>query len=180
MAKRPRIGIPTASPAITDTLEFTKNKCSESARKVISHFENIEVELWFDKHYYVRAQHGDDYGKREGIDIEVVKDLVRSSIKHLYYYSLRIDGFAFINFSDQAKRFFRVLLKENYSGDKTLNVVVEFHFVDFRKYEVTIKTAMREDDFKVSDGQYIIELIDKDTSNLSRKNVNGIQKIFNM
>jgi len=161
---------------LEDGLEFKGNKCSQNAKKDISHFENVEIEIWFDKHYFVREQHGDELGKRLGIEMNFVKDLVIKSIKHLCYYSLKVGNFSFLNFSDTG-RFFRILLKDYYSDKLPLNVIAEFHFVSLGKYEVTIKTAMREEDFRVHDGQYIVEIFNEETSTLSKSQMKVIKEI---
>jgi hypothetical protein len=54
---------PKGVAAIQDELEFIKNKCSDHARKIFVQIENIHVEIWFDKHYHDRHQHGDEQPK---------------------------------------------------------------------------------------------------------------------
>ena len=58
-------------------------------------------------------------------------------------------------------------MQEEFDGTK-LNVVIEAHFLDINRYEITVKTAMSTDDFKMSMGQYCIE-IQGDSSILRRK-----------
>lgn len=51
-----------------------------------------------------------------------------------------------------------VLQKQTKEG--LLNIVTEFHWVELRKYEVTVKTAMVVADFRLSDGQYALRVED--------------------
>ena len=71
--------------AIVDPLEFKKNKCSDNACHITTKVENIDIDLWYDKHYHLREQVGDENGKRDGIDREVIQSLVLTSIKHLMF-----------------------------------------------------------------------------------------------
>lgn len=80
MGKRPRIKIEGLMPVIADELEFTKNRCSANARKTGVDVLNLEFEVWFDKHYFVREQHGDEDGKREGIDFNAIKSLIKTRL----------------------------------------------------------------------------------------------------
>ncbi len=157
---------PKGAPAIHDDLEFSKNKCSDHARKVFAEIEKIHVELWFDKHYHDRQQHGDADGKREGISPNLVEQLVKKSLRYLLFYSSAVLGFKFINF-DTSQSPVRVVLQEESEGPK-LNVVIEAHFLEINRYEITVKTAMCSDDFKMPMGQYCLE-IQGDSSTLRRK-----------
>ncbi len=143
---------------VDDELTFSENKCSDHARKIFAGFENIRVELWFDKHYYDRHQHGDDNGKREGIDPQTVENLVRRSIKHLLLYGAANRGFKFINYEGANGQPVKIVLQEEFDGSM-LNVVIETHFVEINKYEITVKTAMCTDDFRIAMGQYVVELL---------------------
>ena len=147
--------VPKGVPAIEDNLTFLKNKCSDHARKVLMTIEEIQIELWFDKHYYNRHQHGDEEGKRDGIDPTTVEKLVKKSFRHLLFYSSSVQGFKFINFASFPLPV-RVILQEWSAGSK-LNVVIESHFKDICHYEVTVKTAMCTEEFRVAIGQYCIE-----------------------
>jgi hypothetical protein len=138
-----------------DPLEFKENKCSSKAKKIFSTSLNISFDLWFDKHYHNRHQHGDDNGKRDGIAPETVEKLVRKAVKYLLMASSRIKGFAFIN-SIENQPPLRVVLKETIF-QQTLNVVVETHLIGITHFEITVKTAMLVDDFRITDGQYIID-----------------------
>ena len=157
---------PKGVPAIQDGLEFIKNKCSDHARKIFAEIEKFQVELWFDKHYHDRHQHGDEDGKREGISPRIVESLVRKSLRHLFFYSSAFSGFKFINLSPTQPST-RIVLQEQSDGPK-LNVVIEAHFLDIGRYEITVKTAMCTDDFKIPMGQHCIE-IQGDNSILWRK-----------
>ena len=126
-------------PALHDELAFVENKCSNHARKIFVEVENIHIELWFDKHYHDRHQHGDDHGKREGIDPKTVENLIRKSIRHLIFYSSVVKGFTFANYNKEGQFPVRVVLQEELDGSM-LNVVIEAHFLDIGRYEITVKT----------------------------------------
>ena len=153
--------IPLKKPVgsiIKDPLLFEPNKCSNKAKKIFTEIENITIELWFDKHYHDRNQHGDDNGKREGIGDDVVTSLVRRSIKFMLLYSSLVKGFNFLNRDIQPnERPLRIVLQEG-SVFGLLNVIIEAHFLSINHYEITVKTAMCKDDFKLSDNQYVIEI----------------------
>lgn len=157
---------PKGVPALQDDLEFKRNKCSDHARRVFIEFEKICIELWFDKHYHNRHQFGDEVGKREGISPNTVEALVRRSLKHLLFYSAVVAGFKFVNWGT-AQPFVRVILQEGSTGPM-LNVVIEAHFLDIDIYEMTVKTAMCVDDFRIAMGQHCIE-IQGNNSILKRK-----------
>lgn len=179
MGKRPRIGKEMLVPIEADPLEFKENKSSKNARQLHTHVENIQIDVWFDKHYYTREQHGDENGKRHDIELAHVTRLLQLAMKHLIYYSLRLPNFTFLNFAGQAQRSNRILLQERFSTGETLNVAVEYHYVDFNKYELTVKTAMRVDDFRVSDGQYVLEVYNETSSELKRFEGKKFKVIFN-
>ena len=152
--------------AIPDPMEFTKNKSSDHARSVTTINERITIDLWFDKHYVDRHQHGDINGKREGIDIEIVKNLVLNSVKHLLFYSSCIKNFTFLNHNGNlvvGGRAIRIICQQDSGGDM-LNAVIEVHYKSLSEYEITVITAMSNNNFKLSDGQYAIEIIDLDSS----------------
>ena len=135
-------------PAIEDGLAFIKNKSSDYARRIFGEVENTHIELWFDKHYHDRHQHGDEDGKREGIDPKTVENLVKRSLKHLLFYSSAVAGFKFMNFSSPPPPV-RVVLQEESNGSK-LNVVIEAHCLAINNCEITVKTAMCTDDFRIA------------------------------
>ena len=163
-------------PAIEDELAFIENKCSKRARKIFTESEEIQIELWFDKHYHDRAQHGDESGKRTGIDTHLVEDLVLRSFKHLLFYGSVMKGFTFLNHPGISIGSVRIVLQE-YREGTMLNVVIEAHFLDIRAYEITVKTAMATDEFRVADGQYVLEL--QEDRSVLKKNENGkIKEIF--
>ena len=148
--------VPKVIRAMDDELVFIKNKCSDHARKILIKIEEVRIELWFDKHYYNRYQHGDSDGKREGIDPRTVEALVKKSVRHILFYSSVVQGFKFVNFNSSLPSI-RVILQEK-SADFKLNVVIGTHFLAICHYEITVKTAMRTEDFRVAMGQYCIEI----------------------
>ncbi len=159
-ARRPRIPfVDNRVKPIVDTLEFTSNLCSAKARSIAVFPHKIEIELWFDKHYHDRDQHGDENGKREDIDPKSVEDLVRASITHLMFYSSLIKGFNFLNPTPSVGAPNRVILKRE-SADSMLNVVIQAHYAEINKFQITVKTAMCVDDFRVGNGQYTVEIFE--------------------
>ncbi|MEO6611199.1 MAG: hypothetical protein ABIT05_03670 [Chitinophagaceae bacterium] len=145
-----------ALPAVADPWKFEANLCTPNARIVAEVTEEIDVNLWYDKHYHDRHFIGDKNGKRDGIDMDVVEGLVLRSIKHLFLYSGMFPNLHFINHKPTS-RATRLVLQESVNG-VLLNVVIEVHFVKISLYEITVKTAMRHDEFDMSDNQYVIEL----------------------
>jgi hypothetical protein len=144
---------------IEDPLELKANKSSAKAKRIFSETENLIIELWFDKHYLDRDQHGDELGKRDGIDNNTVENLVRRCLKHMITYSTLIKGFNFLNQNLQRhERPIRIVLQDQ-TDHGLLSVVIEAHYVELAKYEITVKTAMCKDDYYLSDNQYAIELI---------------------
>ena len=150
-------------PAIEDEFEFKENKGSKNARKISTQKEAIIVELWIDKHYQIRHQHGDDFGKREGIEEKKVLEIVSESVQHLLVFS-SITRFSFLNYDYTSDgRAIRVVCQKEYNGIKT-NVVIVAHFIELRKIEITIVTAIQKNDFQLSDGQFAIELLGNQSS----------------
>lgn len=164
MGKRPRIKRETGI-VVNDEKAFDVNIASVKARKIIDVSANIDFELWFDKHYLDRIQHGDENGVRPGIEEEKVQRLITQSVPHLLYYSSVIKGFQYANHNlaggDRALRF---VLQDSRGGDAALNVVLEVHVINLARMEITVKTAMSKSDFVLSDGQYALELTGKNHS----------------
>lgn len=169
--KRPRIARKLIGEVVIDETVYVANKSSKNAKKVLEKSEHIEIEIWCDKHYYNRAQLGDEHGKREGIEEDAIKDLMLRSIPHLMYYVLKVPNFNFINFQ-VATRYTRIVLRD-IKKDGILNVVVEFHHKEYNRYEATVITAMQKEDFQISVGQNLIEL-EGDNSYLKKRNGNNI------
>ena len=134
---------------VIDVDGFVQNKCSEYARRILTILENVEIEIYFDKHYFIRMQHGDADGERSGIDFESVKKLVIEASKHLFLHANKVRTFSFVNF-EVADRSDRIVLTRVFEDEVKLNIVVEYHFLNMNSYEVTLITAMRKDDFTVS------------------------------
>ena len=179
MGNRPRLKKdPRVSVIDQDPLAFTQNKCSDNARMVQTKTESIEFDIWFDKHYYIREQHGDADGKRDGIDANSVKDLVVDAAKHLLYYAIKVRSFSVVNFN-AAIRGERVILTHENNNEEDLNIVVEYHYLSLGKYEVTLKTALRTDSFHFSDGQYQVKIRRDGSSTLFKKERGEIKTIDN-
>ena len=163
---------------IEDKMAYSKNRCSDNARQINSIKPNLIFEVWFDKHYLIRRQFGDDKGIREGIDAAKVESLVTRSIEHLVAYSSILKNFTFINYELNGERANRIVLQES-TEDGMLNVVIEVHLINSTTYEITVKTAMREDSFKISDSQFALEIIDNE-SILKRMEKGHIKEICHL
>jgi hypothetical protein len=163
---------------IEDEMAFIKNKCSERARKVNSIKPNLVFDVWFDQHYQIRQQFGDDNGVREGIDSKKVESLILKSMKYLIAYSSFLKTFSFINHDLNGGRSNRIVLQES-TDEGRLNVVIEAHLLNVDTYEITVKTAMRNDSFLLSDGQFALEIFDNE-SVLKRMERGSIREIYNL
>lgn len=167
MGKRPRIQRKKdIGTLVSDELEYKQNLGSKNARLHKTVPEKINFELWYDKHYELRELHGDDEGKREGIDKTAVERLVEKILSHLLYYSSTIKSFSFLN--DRQQPAIRTILKDSYSQDQVLTIVAQIHFINLWAYQVTIVTARCGEDFRISSGQYFVELTAENSSTLFR------------
>jgi hypothetical protein len=179
-AKRKRTRIKKETEFLIDDDAYIQNSCSKSAKKIETTVFDSSLELWIDKHYSSRVQFGDDNGAREGIEIEDVQTLIKKAFRHLVYYSLKHKEFVFVNHPPQKTRNIRIVLKELFPMRSTLNVVVEFHFVSLELIEATVKTAMANENFDQSDGQYSIEFSDQESElKIFRRNTNSVISIDN-
>lgn len=137
-------------------MEFVKNKSSDKARKVRTIRESIKLHIWFDKHYQDRHQFGEDDGeKREGIEPQIVEDLIVRSIKHLFFYSSTLNTFKFINLD--TNNAIRVNIRD-IAYDVPLNVVIEVHYQDINEFEITVKTAICVENFWKKQGRHTVEI----------------------
>ncbi|RXK83476.1 hypothetical protein [Filimonas effusa] len=161
---------------IEDPDAYVKNKCSERARKIKTIKPNFDFNLWFDKHYQIRTQFGDEHGIREGIEAEKVESLVNRAMNHLMTYSAILKNFVFINHGENGKRNERVILQEE-TPEGLLNIVIEVHLIEAGIYEVTVKTAMCITDFNLSDGQFAIQLVGN-KSILKRREQGAMKMIY--
>lgn len=163
--REPRKRIPYKSARLSpveDEMAYTKNKCSERARKINSINPNLIFDVWFDQHLHIRQQFGDNNGLREGIDSKRVESLVLKSMKHLIAYSSLLKVFTFINHELKGERANRIVLQEP-TDEGRLNIVIEAHLINLDTYEITVKTAMRNDSFKISDGQFALEIFENES-----------------
>lgn len=158
---RKRIPI-TKRPAgafMVDPLAYVPNRSSEQAKKIQLHEEKIFVQLWYDKHYCTRFQHGDESGKRVGIDPVMIKETVIQSISWLITCSGMYKFFRFLNHVKEGDHFHRIVLQKE-TNDGLLNIVTEFHWIPALHYEVTVKTAMVTETFRLSDGRFALRVND--------------------
>jgi hypothetical protein len=154
--KRKRI-IEDKGEIIIDVETWLENCASKKVRHHTTFTENFQIEFWYDKHYWDRLHLGDDDGQRIGIEFKHVEPLVINSFKHLMYYSLKHRDLLFVNHPPPRTRNIRVVLRQTFTDKATLNIVVEYHFINLKKFEVTIVTAMSTDQFELGDNQYAIE-----------------------
>lgn len=178
--KRKRIitGVPpTSVPAIIDDNLFIANRCTNHAKKICSIDVRHIFEMWYDQHYIYRHQVGDENGKRIGIDTHIVEALVRKSVKHLAVYSSCVKNFTFIN-TQPGIGATRIILRE-LLADTTLHVVIEVHLISINQFEITVKTAMCEDHFKIAAGSYCLEF-DGDNSILFKMDNGALVKVFEL
>lgn len=171
-----------ALPVEKDPDAYTKNRASENAKIAIEVSEHIDVKIYFDKHYEQRVQHGEDDGQqRNGIDKDIVKLLVMKCISHMIFYASNIKSFHFLNKIAEGSldRATRVLCQQ-YIGNELLNVVIEAHFNSITEYEITVVTALCVDKFRMSEGQYAIEIFEDGSSTLKnyyRRNLSVVCSI---
>lgn len=174
--KRKRIERPVISRLLTtivDPLEYKVNAASLNAQHKKTFTVNLNLEYWVDAHYNSRLQHGDDNGKREGIEPHFVEPLVEQSFLHVLHYSLRNPKVNIINYAPKKDIPLRIVLTETFVDELDLNLIVEYNFIDVATYEATVITAMRKEKFLESEGQYAITMNGGD-SKLSVK-ANGIR-----
>lgn len=148
-------------PVVDDPEAFVKNKVTELAKKVKTFEEPMLCEIWHDKHYCIRYQHGDDNGKRDGIDPETVHALVQIAIPYLLLCSATHAGFRFLNHDGSPEKIVKTVIQKPTAAGM-LNVVIWSHMIDPTFFEITIKTAMVIDDFRIDFGQYALEINDND------------------
>jgi hypothetical protein len=146
-----------ATPAIDDPLEFKANKCTKNARFIETKHQQVSANIWFDKHYVLRYQVGDESGKREGIAPDIIGSLITDSFSQLMLYGSSVKGFKFLNFAGQLDGNTRVILQKEIDGE-LLNVAIEAHYISLNIYEITICTAMISNSFKIAAGQFCIEV----------------------
>jgi hypothetical protein len=160
MEKRKRITTSNKGDlnAIIDPDAYSPNKSTKNAKKIIHLTQQYQIEIWFDKHYSDKVAFGDENGARFGIEESSVISLVENSFKHLLYYSSIISTFNFINCKgSQILRNSRIVLQKK-QDDTILNCVIEVHNNTVNIFELTVITAMCNDDFRISDGQFFIYL----------------------
>lgn len=151
---------------LKDVKVFEQN-CASPNAKFIYKYKDFEIEIWIDKHYEKRVLLGDENGKRIGIEEDIIKNLIIESVKYIFHFYIR-HRISYINFFNKDKPTKnRIVLKDYRNVEEPLNVVIEIHFLDYSKYEITTITAMKCTDFHISDGQYNIT-ISNDFINLNR------------
>lgn len=176
MGKRPRIIVKKniGEVPLQDEQSFESNLGSKNAKIIITIAEQIQLEIWFDKHYTSRNQHGDDLGPRIGINPERIINLLKIALKHILFYSARIKGFNFLNHESEVNT--RIILKDSFYEAEPMFAVVQIHFKNFNKYECTVITA-RCNEFKIGTGQYYVEFFSASESTLHRID-NGMSTQF--
>ena len=178
LRKRIYRNAPSKANLVIDPFEWRANKCTPRARQHDDLKEVITINFWFDQHYFIRNQHGDILGKRIGIDINHVKDMVSRSLKHLLFYSANLEKFTFLNLNPPPMRAHRIVIKEDINGGM-LNAVIEVHYINVHTYEITVKTAMVVDNFDVADNQYCLEM-QGDSSVLYKMESRRLREVFSI
>ena len=165
MGDRKRIIKTKKSTEVTEIIEeFVQVKnfelnCASKNAKFIYVFKDFEIEIWIDKHYENRVFKGDESGERLGIEEETVKNIIIDSVKYIFHFYILHRISNFINFFNKEKPTkYRVVLKDYRNTQIPVNIVIEIHFLDYSKYEITTITAMKCVDFLLSDGQYVISV----------------------
>lgn len=186
MGNRPRIKKPekfveqeSEVVPVDSTIDFTQN-CASPNAKLIYKYTDFEIEIWIDKHYEKRATEGDENGARLGIDQETVINLTINSVKYIFHFYMILRLSNLINFFNKEKPTkHRIVVKDFRGTEEPLNIVIEVHFLNYSQYEITIITAMKCQDFSMSDGQIFMSITDTGV-NLNRfvkKDVVSISKI---
>lgn len=140
---------------------YESNRCSTNVKRIKNHVQELEITLWFHRHYEFRDAVGDENGPREGIGNDVVCDLIIDSMKYLFFFGSLLPSFSFINRLNPKLKSNPIALvcrKETDLG--MLNVIIQVHFESIYEYEVTILTAMCVEGFRIFDNQYVLELVD--------------------
>jgi hypothetical protein len=155
--ERPRIK-PILNDIIVDHEAYSENCCSKNARQIILSPHKFNSDIWADKHYNIRVQQGDDNGIREGIEIEVVLELIKNTFNHVINYALKYGKI--VNFPPFAPPQSTRIVLQNFVDNEEdfLNVALEYHFLDVDTYEITVLTAMKHKGFHIRQGQYVIQL----------------------
>jgi hypothetical protein len=160
--KRPRIKLSENKgvPVLEDLKEFKQNMCTVSAKKVSVNSGEFRAEIWMDKHYYHRHHSGENDGsERNGIDPHIIESLVIKSIPFLVQFSAIVKGFAFVNLKEYSNDTISIVLRLTKDGE-SLNVPIFVYHIGFNFYEITVKTAKKDVDFKIASGQYYIDFQD--------------------
>ncbi|MBF4517929.1 hypothetical protein IRZ71_16300 [Flavobacterium sp. ANB] len=161
--KRKRI-VKSITATIIDPNKYTVSAASMNAQHKKSFTVHLNLDYFVDGHYVKRLTKGDENGAREGIEPKYVEPLVENSFLHLLHYSLRNKNVNVINYTPLKSTAVRVLLMETFKDQLQLNLIVEYHFIDVATYEATVITAMRKDGFQEAEGQYSINMNEKDST----------------
>lgn len=102
--------------------------------------------------------------------------MIKSVAKHLIYYSLKVKNFSFVNFG-KVNRPERIVITQAFDEKLDLNIIAEYHFLSLNKYEVTLITGLRKNNFYFSDGQYQIK-IEMDGTSILCRNERGQIKLI--
>ena len=168
--KRKRINRMVGAVEVKDDLAFTECLGSKSAKEIRTTPHNINLELWFAKHYHNRDQFVDEDGNQRDIPPLDIEALVTKGLKHLIFYSAVVKGFTFLNHEDYPG-IIRVVLKDTYSKSSALSVLIQSHFKNFSKYQITVITAI-DAHIHMASGQYCVEFVG-DSHSVLKKRDNG-------
>ncbi len=156
--KRPRIN---NSSEIKIVDKYSPNSCTQTGRQFYKANINTEVELWFESHCDKRQL-------ERGLESNTLQNLTVRCISHIFYYQLRYPAFVFIQYPEKRGIKYRFILQERNQEGNLLNIATEIHYVDIGIFEITLITAMIEENFNVFDNQLVLR-VDGESSQLFRQ-----------
>ncbi len=162
-SKRKRIQPASKGLPVEDPNAYVQNKACDHTKPIRLVPGGISFKVDGAKHFY------DQCRERDIESQYVIDELVIMSIRHMIYYSAAYEKFSYLNYNIQ--RYARnrsTVVIERVIGDLKLNALVEVHFNKINEYELTVITTMVEDSFWKHPGQFVIEIIDYDTSVLKQ------------
>ncbi|MFW0738807.1 hypothetical protein [Flavobacterium sp. T12S277] len=159
--KRKRITIPTSDVVVGSLTKYTPNSCTQTGRQFHKAVIHTDVELWFEKHCDTRQI-------ERGLESNTLQDLTVRCINHIFYYQLRYPAHVLIQYPEKRGIKYRFILQERNKDGDLLNIATEIHFVDIGIYEITLVTAMIEENFNIFDTQLVLR-VDGESSQLLRQ-----------
>ncbi len=169
--KRSRILDKKPPVAVENIKRYSPNSCTATGRQFHQTKIDIDVELWFEKHCNERQI-------ERGLESDTLQKLTVRCINHIFYYQLRYPNILLVQYPENRGVKYRFILQERNENGEMLNLATEIHYVDIGIYEITLVTAMIEENFKVFDNQLVIR-VDGESSQLFRCNNKKLVEIAN-